>query len=100
METKQGFAADLGKISLWLDERETTKTLATGTVHISLPDGTTLDAKVFLYENDSKNSPTSPDYFGFIKESTKKQEVKKPLTKQVGVSPKEPDDDITENTWF
>ena len=71
--TERKDATDVGKISLWLDEREDSKTLATGKVHIFLDDGSMRELNVYLYETNEKKNDKSPDYYGYIKETPKQK---------------------------
>jgi len=66
-------ATDLGKISLWIDERQDSKTLATGKITLYSDDGSTKEINVYLYDNVKKSSDKSPDYFGFLKAAEPKK---------------------------
>lgn len=72
------YAEDFGKIALWYDDREDSSTICTGKVTLFTEDGEE-EVNVYLYENSTKKSDNSPDFFGFLKLPNK---IKAPAKKQ------------------
>lgn len=61
-QSNSGRTQDAGRLSLWLNEDGQGKHCASGIITIGDE-----QFRVYLYEND-KQSDSSPDYYGFIKE--------------------------------
>lgn len=60
------YAEDYGKIALWYDDRDDSSTICTGKITIFTEDGEE-EVNVYLYENETKKTDHSPDFFGFLK---------------------------------
>ena len=84
---------ELGRISLWVDQRPDSKTLATGKIMLEIPGEEPREISVFLYDNAKKQSDKSPDYFGFLKAApAKKVLFNKAVTQYSDTTPVTSDD--------